>query len=41
MESSVSPWKSDAWALDGNARNANAMSGTKCLPRGRRRLSMG
>ena len=35
-ESSVSPWRNEAWACDGSARNVKAMNRTKCLQQGRR-----
>ena len=41
IESSVSPWKSEACARDGSARNARAMNETKRPLRRRRRPSMG
>ena len=34
-ESSVSPWRNEAWARDGSARNVKAMNRTKRLPRDR------
>ena len=37
--SSVSPWRNEAWARDGSARNVKATNRTKCLPRGRRDLA--
>ena len=38
-ESSVSPWRNEACARDGSARNVKAMNRTKRLPRRRRHLS--
>ena len=38
-ESSVSPWRNDAWARDGSARNTKAMSGMKRLARGQGMLA--
>src|SRR5205814_3617018 len=36
--SSVSPWRNEAWARDGSARNVKVMNRTKCLQQGRRDL---
>ena len=38
-ESSVSPWRNEAWARDGSARNAEAISGMKRLARGQHALA--
>src|SRR6059058_3973648 len=37
--SSVSPWRNEAWARDGSARNVKAMNRTKRLARGQRALA--
>src|SRR5437773_7504337 len=37
--SSVSPWRNEAWARDGSARNVKAMNRTKRLPRDQRALA--